>query len=87
MNDRGQSAGPWLMAGVALGAPLTAVGFRWRVEQFALPIPLPDVTVFSRDSFSPRPSGPAWGALHGASTAASWRPPAPFGWGSRTKTA
>jgi len=35
-------------------------GFRWRVEQFALPTPLPDVTVFSRDSFSLRPSGPAY---------------------------
>jgi len=35
------------------------IGFRWRVEQFALPIPLPDATVFSCDSFSPRPSGPA----------------------------
>jgi hypothetical protein len=35
-------------------------GFRWRVEQFALSTPLPDVTVFSCDSFSLRSSGPAW---------------------------
>jgi hypothetical protein len=37
-------------------------GFRWRVEQFALSTPLPDVTVFSCDSFSPRTSGSAWEA-------------------------
>jgi hypothetical protein len=35
-------------------ASSSVAGFRWRVEQFALPTPLPDVTVFSCDSFGPR---------------------------------
>jgi len=51
--------GPLYRACGATRHPSFGVGFRWRVEQFALSTPLPDATAFSRGSFSPRSSGAA----------------------------
>jgi thioesterase domain-containing protein len=54
-----------------------SVGFRWRVAQFALPLPPLDVAVFRRDSFDHRRLDELVGAYMTALV--GYRPPAPFG--------